>query len=94
MKRYLILSILLLPLFSIRAKADIIKWVDFDIPYESMNYAMNVDIQTFDQEKHIDWIDILAVAACRTGGKCGLDSVRKAAADLKGDRSAQELLSG
>ena len=94
MKRYLILSILLLPLFSTGAKADIIKWVDFDIPYESMNYAMNVDIQTFDQEKHIDWIDILAVAACRTGGKCGLDSVRKAAADLKGDKSAQELLSG
>lgn len=94
MKRYLILSILVLPLFSIRTKADIIKWVDFNIPYESMNYAMNVDIQTFDQEKHIDWIDILAVAACRTGGKCGLDSVRKAAADLKGDRSAQELLSG
>lgn len=91
MKRFLVMSILLLPLFSVSAKADFIKWVDFDVPYESLKYAMDVDIQSYDREKHIDWIDILAVAACRTGGSCGLESVKKAAADLKGDKSAQEL---
>ena len=82
-----VLSFLLCPV-----SAEPIKWVDFDVPYESMNYAMDVDIQTFDQEKHLSWIDILALAACRTGGTCGLDSVRKAAADLKGEKSARELL--
>ena len=91
MKRLLLL-ITICGAFLLPVSADPIKWVDFDVPYESMKYAMNVDIQTFDQEKHLNWIDILAVAACRTGGKCGLDSVRKAAADLKGDKSAQELL--
>ena len=68
-----------------------IKWVDFDVPYESLKYAMEQDIATFEKEQHISWIDILALAACRTGGKCGLSSVKKAASDLKGERSAKEL---
>lgn len=69
-----------------------IRWVDFQIPYESLRYAMNVDITSFDQEKHIDWVDIFALAGCRTGGKCGLESVKKATQDLKGDKSPEELL--
>lgn len=62
------------------------------MPYESLKYAMDTDIATFDQEKHISWIDVLALAACRTGGKCGLDPVRKAVRDLRSDKSAEELL--
>ena len=74
------------------AKAAPIKWVDFAVPYESLQYAMHMDIETKEQEKHIDWIDSLSLAACRTGGKCGLASVKKAVADLKGDKSPEELL--
>lgn len=92
MKRFVLLSILLLPLLAVPAKADTIKWVDFDVSYESMKYALDQDIATFDQEKHIPWIDTLALAACRTGGKCGLASVKQAVADLKQDRSVEELL--
>jgi len=91
MKRFLILSILL-PLLAVPAEAAVIKWVDFDVPYESLKYALDQDIATFEQEKHCSWIDILALAACRTGGKCGLDSVKRAAVDVKGDRSPEELL--
>ena len=68
-----------------------IKWVDFDVPYESLKYAMEQDIATFEKEKHISWIDILALSACRTGGKCGLTSVKKAFSDLKGKTSPREL---
>lgn len=77
---------------AVPVNAEIIRWVDFGVPYESLKYAMDVDIDTFDKEKHISWIDILALAACRTGGRCGLLSVKKAANELKGDRSAEELL--
>ena len=73
-------------------KAEPIKWVDFNIPYESLKYAMEQDIATFEQEKHVPWIDALAVASCRTGGKCGLASVKKAVEDLKGDQSPEEIL--
>lgn len=91
MRRFVLCMLLVLSL-TIPAQAKPIKWVDFPVPYESLKYAMDQDIETFDQEKHISWIDILALAACRTGGKCPLLSVKKAAKDLKGDRSPAELL--
>lgn len=85
---FLIVCVLAVP---VRAEEPI-RWVDFQVPYESLRYAINVDILTFDQEKHISWIDILALAGCRTGGKCGLTSVKKASEELKGDKSPEELL--
>lgn len=91
MKRRFFLSILLCVLLVIPVRAEPIKWVDFNIPYESLKYAMDVDIASFDKEKHISWIDILALAACRAGGRCGIVSVKKAVADLEGDKSAKEL---
>ena len=66
--------------------------MDFGVPYESLKYAMDQDIATFDQEKHISWIDALSLAACRTGGKCGLTSVKQAVSDLKQDSAPAELL--
>ena len=93
MKRRIFLCIVMILALAMPVRAEEpIKWVDFNVPYESLKYAMNVDIETFDQEKHISWIDILALAACRTGGRCGLSSVQKAAKELKGDQTPEELL--
>ena len=69
-----------------------IKWVDFSVPYESLKYAMDADIASFDQEKHISWIESLALAACRTGGKCNLSSVKRAVRELRSDASVEEIL--
>ena len=91
MKRFLC-CLLILPFLALPVRAETIKWVDFQVPYESLKYALEQDITTFDQEKHLSWIDILALSACRTGGKCGLASVKKAAADLQQDQSPEELL--
>ena len=91
MKRFF-MCLLLLPMLAVPARADTIKWVDFGVPYESLKYALDVDVATAQQEKHISWIDILALAGCRTGGKCGLSSVKQAAKDLKQDKSPEELL--
>ena len=92
MKWRIFLCILLVCSLSIPAYAAPIKWVDFTVPYASLKYAMDQDIATFAEEKHISWIDILALSACRTGGKCDLTSVKKATADLKRDKSPEELL--
>lgn len=86
------LCFLLILVLSVPVQAATIKWVDFQVPYESLKYAMEQDILSFEQEMHISWIDILALAACRTGGKCGLASVKKATADLKTFLLPQELL--
>jgi murein DD-endopeptidase MepM/ murein hydrolase activator NlpD len=92
MKRRLFLVLLSFWLLVQPVSAETIRWVNFNVPYASLKYAMDKDISTFDREKHISWIDILALAACRTGGKCGLASVKKAAKELEGDRSPEELL--
>lgn len=92
MKRRMILFVLIISIAALPVRAEPIRWVDFNVPYESLKYAMNQDVVTYDQEKHISWIDILALAACRTGGRCGLASVKKAAQDLQGDKSPGELL--
>ena len=91
MKRFFLLA-MMLPLLAVPARAETIKWVDFNVPYESLKYALEQDIATAEQEKHISWIDALALAACRTGGKCGLESVKKAVGELKKDSSPEELL--
>ena len=82
----------LLSAIIIPTKAETIRWVDFQVPYESLKYAMDLDIATFDREVHLPWTRVLAVAACRTGGKCGLSAVKKAASELKRDASPEELL--
>ena len=92
MKRRIVLSILILSMLVFPVRGETVKWVDFSVPYESLAYAMRVDIETAQQEKHLSWIDILAVAGCRTGGKCPLNAVKKAAQELKGDCSPEELL--
>ncbi len=91
MRRLFICMIMILAI-AVPVRAEPINWVDFDIPYPSLKYAMERDVETFEKEKHISWIDILALAACRTGGKCPLLSVKKAYFDLEADCSAQELL--
>ena len=92
MKRRISFLLAFIMLLCVPVQAQPIRWVDFGVPYESLTYAMQVDVRTFEQEKHISWIDILALAACRTGGKCPLTSVKKAAKQLEGDGTAEELL--
>ena len=92
MRGRIFVLILLVLVLAVPVRAEPIRWVDFAVPYTSLRYAMEADIETFEQEKHISWIDTLALAACRTGGKCGLASVKKAVQELKGERSPEELL--
>ncbi len=91
MRRFLAL-LLMLTFLVVPVRAESLKWVDFQVPYESLKYALEQDIATFDQEKHTGWIEILTLAACRTGGRCDLASVKKAAGDLQQDQSPEELL--
>ena len=92
MGRRICFLLLILVLCVTPVRADTVQWVEFDVPYESLKYAMDRDIATFDQEKHLRWTEILALAACRTGGACPLDAVKKAAEDLMHDKDPREIL--
>ena len=49
---------------------DFIKWVDFNIPYEALEHAMQLDIQshTGDGALPVDWVELLAYTAAKYGG--------------------------
>jgi murein DD-endopeptidase MepM/ murein hydrolase activator NlpD len=44
-----------------------IKWVDFKVPYEALNKAMKLDIESQDQNIKLDWIEMLAYLASKNG---------------------------
>lgn len=92
MKRRFFALFTIVCLLVVPVNAERINWVDFSVPYESLKYAMDTDITTSQQEKHISWIDSLALAGVRTGGKCSLSSVKKAVVDLKTNASPEVLL--
>lgn len=50
------------------AKKEPIKWVEFNVPYHVMEKAMEIDIQTYETETHIDWIETLAYLSTKYGG--------------------------
>lgn len=91
MKRRIFVFMLLMITLIVPAAAAPIKWVDFGVPYESLKYALEQDVATYEQEQHLSWINILALAGMNTGGKCGLESVKKAAINWKNGFDPQKL---
>ena len=71
-----------------------IKWVDFDVPVEALETALQLDIASQGQEKPLDWIEILAFAATRNGGGKVSNAQVQDAAKALGSDEAPELQLG
>lgn len=67
---------------------DFIHWVDFDVTCEAMKQAYAYDVETYGQELHLNWLDLLAYLGARYGGD--FDRYRKK--DL--EEAAESLLAG
>lgn len=50
------------------AGKDYIKWVDFHVTSEAMRQACAYDVDTYGQEGHLNWIELLAYLGARYGG--------------------------
>lgn len=48
---------------------DYIKWVDFTPTTSVLRQALDIDIQSHDTDTPVSWIELLAYAACKNGGK-------------------------
>lgn len=74
---------------------DYIKWVDFTVTYEALCKAYEWDVETHGSEYEIDWVELLAYTAAKTGGefdKSALKTLDKAAEKLsEGEKTIQEL---
>ena len=91
MKRRIFLCFCLIGILIFPVRGEPIRWVDFGVPYESLKYALEQDIATYEQDVHLGWIETLALAGCRTGGKCDLSSVKKAVSDRRSNRPPKEI---
>ena len=58
----------ILPVATDAGGKDYIRWVDFDVTYQALEDAMNTDIETYEQDLHVSWVDILAYLAAKYGG--------------------------
>ena len=47
----------------------VITWVDFTIPCEALERAMNYDVETHETETPIDWIAVLSYLGAKYGGE-------------------------
>lgn len=45
-----------------------IKWVDFDVSYEALCLAYEWDVKTYEEEIHLNWIELLAYLGTKYGG--------------------------
>ena len=67
---------------------DYIKWVDFTVSYEALCTAYEWDVETHGSEHEIDWVELLAYTAARTGGEFDREALKTM------DRAAEKLSSG
>ena len=72
-----------------------IKWVDFTISYDALCQAYEWDVKTHDTEYALNWVELLAYTAAKTGGvfdKNALEILNKGADVLSsGEKNITEL---
>lgn len=58
------------PALEVIAEGDgsYIKWVDFNVSYEALCKAYDLDVSTYHSEVHVNWIELLAYAGAKSGG--------------------------
>ncbi|MGN1306369.1 MAG: M23 family metallopeptidase [Faecousia sp.] len=95
MKKRIFLCILSIFLLApqVFAEDEVLHWVEFNVDYPALQRALDIDIASQGEEKPLDWIDILALAAVKVGGNgITVKGVNEAAEQLRKDKSPQELL--
>jgi len=78
-----------------KTKKDFIKWVDFNVPYEALCIAYDLDVESHDTEVPLNWIELLAYAAAKSGGTFAKDSTKlimETATDLKNKSTSMKKL--
>lgn len=72
----------------VTADGSYIKWVELHVTCEALAAAYDLDVETYKDEIHVDWIELLAYEGAKTGGKFDRNSVGKI------QETAEKLKSG
>jgi len=71
-------------------ESEFITWVDFDVSYEALSVAYDLDVSSYDQDVHLNWIELLAYVGAKNGGKFDKNAVnliKKAAVELSSKKT-------
>jgi len=74
---------------------DYIKWVEFDVPSAALKKAYELDVSTYEQDVHLNWIELLAYLATSYGGdfsKYKAKDMEELAAQLTDKSTTMEAL--
>ena len=94
-KRFAAFLALLLLLTPSAAAKEYLHWVEFKVGYPALSEALAIDISSHETEQPLSWIDILALAAVRTGdSRVSVRAVRSAARELTGKEPPEKFLGG
>ncbi|HHV50954.1 MAG TPA: M23 family metallopeptidase [Candidatus Avimonas sp.] len=75
-------------------KDDFIKWVDFNVTYEALDYAIKLDIKYHDSETPVSFISLLAYMAAKNGNnfkKFKTSQLDAVVEQLKAGKTMEEL---
>lgn len=61
----------------VTADGNYIKWVELHVTCEALAAAYDLDVETYKDKVHINWIELLAYEGARTGGRFDTSSVKK-----------------
>lgn len=61
----------------VTADGGYIKWVEFNVTCEAMASAYDLDVESYEKDVHLNWIELLAYAGAKTGGTFDKNSVKK-----------------
>ncbi|MBD5483959.1 MAG: M23 family metallopeptidase [Lachnospiraceae bacterium] len=61
----------------VTADGNFIKWVEYNVTCEAMAAAYDLDVESYEKDVHLNWIELLAYVGARTGGKFDKNSVKK-----------------
>lgn len=79
---------------AVQGEDSYIKWVDFNVSYEALCRAYDLDVESQTQEVKLHWIELLAYAASKTGGsfdRQALEYIDEAAEELKNGITVEKL---
>lgn len=79
----------------VTADGNYIKWVELHVTCEALAAAYDLDVDTYKDEVHVNWIELLACEGARTGGQFDRNSVKKiqeTAEKITGGKTTMEEL--
>lgn len=77
------------------SNGEYIKWVDFNVTYDALSCAYDLDVESYGSPVHLNWIELLAYVGAKNGGSFGKDSaalLKKLASELSNEETTLEEL--